>query len=81
MANSTATTPRAYDYEVVAIHDGRAILRKQVYSRGQFWTESKDAAPVDCAFAKTELPDDWRTAVRLAAAPRDSFGNRGKAIS
>ena len=81
VANSTAKTPRAYDYEVLAIRDGKPFIRKQVYSRGQFWTESKDTSPVDCAFAKTELPADWKTAVKFAAAPRDSFGNRGKAIS
>ena len=40
-----------------------------------------DVKPVECAFAKSDLPEDWRTSVKFSAAPRDSFGNLGRSIS
>ena len=57
------------------------VLREKfVFSKGQFWADDRDVSPVECAFAKSDLPDDWRTTVKFSAAPRDSFGNRGREI-
>ena len=80
-AHATATTPRAYDYAVGAKRGGKTIKETFVFSKGQFWADAKDVKPVECAIAKVDLPDDWRTTVNFAATPRDSFGNRGSSIS
>jgi len=48
-----------------------------VFSKGQFWADSLDVKSVECVFAKSDLPADWRTTVTFSATPRDSFGNRG----
>ncbi|MCR5750729.1 MAG: metallophosphoesterase [Kiritimatiellae bacterium] len=72
---------RAFDYVVTAKKDDRIIKEKYVFSKGQFWTESRDTLCVECAFAMSDLPDDWRTSVRFAVAPRDSFGNCGRMIT
>ena len=79
-AHATARTPRAYDYAVAAIRDGAAIKEKFAFSKGQFWADETDTQPVECAFAKGDLPPDWRESVKFSVAPRDSFGNRGRAI-
>ena len=80
VAHATARVPRTYDYLVSAVKDGKAIKETAVYSSGQFWADEKDALPVDCAFAKSALPADWKKTVRFKIVPRDSFGNRGKPI-
>ena len=80
-AHATAKTPRAFDYAVTAKVGGKVLKEKYVFSKGQFWADEKDVKPVECAFAKADLPADWRTSVTFAVAPRDSFGNCGKAIS
>ncbi len=80
-AHATAATPRAFDYAVTARGlDGRVIAEKFAFSKGQFWADAKDVRPVECAFAKSDLPVDWRMSVKFAAAPRDSFGRRGSEI-
>ncbi len=80
VAHATDNAPRAFDYVVTAKKDGRILKEKYVFSKGQFWSDSLDAKPVECAFAKSDLPADWRSSVRFVAAPRDSFGNRGREI-
>ena len=80
VAHATAGTPRTYDYLVSAVKDGKAIKETAVYSNGQFWADEKDTLPVDCAFAKSVLPADWKKSVRFTVVARDSFGNCGKPI-
>ena len=80
MAHATAKTPRAYDYAVTARKGGTVVMEKFVFSKGQFWADEKDVQPVECAFAKSDLPEDWRTSVTFSAAPRDSFGKRGREL-
>ena len=80
VAHATARTPRAFDYAVAACKDGKIIKEKFVFSKGQFWADEKDTQQVECAFAKTDLPADWRTSVKFTAAPRNSFGRRGREI-
>ena len=79
-AHATAKTPRAFDYAVTARKDGKIVKEKFVFSKGQFWSDEKDTQPVECAFAKADLPADWRASVKFAVAPRDSFGKRGREI-
>ena len=80
VAHATAKTPRAYDYLVMAEKGGKVIHERAVFSKGQFWADEKDMQLVECAFAKSDLPADWRTSVKFVAAPRDSFGKRGREI-
>ena len=80
VAHATTQTPRTYDYVVTARMGKKVVKEKLAFSKGQFWADSLDVKPVECAFAKSDLPDDWRTSVRFTVAPRDSFGNRGKEI-
>ena len=80
VAHATARAPRAFDYAVTARRGGKVVKEKFVFSKGQFWADEKDTQPVVCAFAKTDLPADWRTTVTFTAEPRDSFGKRGSAI-
>ena len=80
VAHATAKTPRAYDYAVTARKGGTVVMEKFVFSKGQFWADVKDTQQVECAFAKADLPADWRTSVKFTVAPRDSFGKRGRAI-
>ena len=80
VAHATSQTPRTYDYVVTAWKGEKVVREKFVFSKGQFWADSLDIKPVECAFAKSDLPDDWRTTVKFSAAPRDSFGNRGREI-
>ena len=81
VAHATARTPRAFDYAVTAKKGGKVIKEKFVFSKGQFWADGKDTQSVECAFAKSDLPEDWRTSVKFSVAPRDSFGRRGREIS
>ncbi len=80
VAHASAGAPRAFDYAVAAKKDGATVKEKYVFSKGQFWADCKDVKPVECAFAKVDLPVDWRTSVTFTVTPRDSFGNRGKEI-
>ena len=81
VAHETAKTPRAFDYAVTAEKDGVVLREKYVFSKGQFWADKLDAKSVECAFARSGLPDDWRTTVRFSVVPRDSFGNLGRSIA
>ena len=80
VAHATARTSRAFDYAVTARKGGKIIKEKFVFSKGQFWADERDTQPVECAFAKSDLPADWHTSVKFSAAPRDSFGKRGRKI-
>ena len=80
VAHATAKTPRTYDYLVSATKDGKVVKATAVYSKGQFWADEKDTQPVECAFAKSKLPEDWKVSVRFNVVPRDSFGNCGRPI-
>ncbi len=81
VAHARFSQIRAYDYVVSAKKDGKVIKEKFAFSKGQFWADSLDVKPVECAFAKSDLPADWRTSVRFTVAPRDSFGNCGRQIT
>ena len=78
VAHATAKTPRAFDYVVTAKKGGAVLKEKFVFPKGQFWADEKDVKPVECALAKSDLPEDWRTAVKFEVAPRDAFGNCGR---
>ena len=80
VAHATARTPRAFDYVVRAMAGRTKLKEKSVFPKGQFWADEKDTQQVECAFAKSDLPEDWRMSVKFVAAPRDSFGRRGGAI-
>ena len=80
VAHADGAAPRAYDYEVAAVSGGKVIGSKLVFSPGCYWADETDTGPVECAFAKSELPPDWRDSVAFAVTPRDSFGNRGPAL-
>ena len=80
MGPLTARTPRAFDYAVTARKGRRVVKEKFVFSKGQFWADEKDTQQVECAFAKSDLPDDWRTSVKFSVAPRNSFGKCGGEI-
>ncbi len=81
VAHASADAPRAYDCAVAAKKGSTTVKEKYVFSKGQFWADCKDVKPVECAFAKADLPADWRTSVTFIVTPRDSFGNCGRAIS
>ena len=57
------------------------LKEKCFFPKGQFLADDRDVSPVECAFAKSDLPVDWRTTVKFSVAPRDSFGKRGREIS
>ena len=80
VAHATARASRAFDYAVTARRGGKIVKEKYVFSKGQFWADEKDTQPVECAFAKSDLPVDWRTTVKFTVEPRDSFGKRGGAV-
>ena len=81
VAHGRRLVARAFDYVVTAKKGGVVLKEKYVFPKGQFWADDRDVSPVECAFAKSELPDDWRTTVKFSAAPRDSFGNCGRPIT
>ena len=80
VAHGRRLVARAFDYVVTAKKGNVVLKEKYVFPKGQFWADDRDVSPVACAFAKSDLPDDWRTTVKFSAAPRDSFGNRGREI-
>ena len=51
VAHATQRTPRAYDYAITARKDGRVLMEKYVFSKGQFWADGQDTQSVECAFA------------------------------
>lgn len=77
---SASATELLWTGDDATLGDGKVIKEKFVFPQGQFWADEKDSQQVECAFAKSDLPDDWRTSVKFSAAPRDSFGKRGRGI-
>ena len=73
-----ATSPRAYDFEVV-VAAGEKRLKRNVYSNRCCFPPSKDTDPGRCLFALAELPAAPE-ACRIAVRPREIFGKAGKAI-
>lgn len=80
VAHSTNRFPRAFDYRVDAVENGKTVASKLVFSKGQFWIDEKDVLDVECPFRISDLPADWRTSVKFTVTPRDSFGNEGSPI-
>lgn len=83
VANSTADTPRALDYEVTAeISKGdvtRICCQKRVYSPKSYLSEGHDRGPARCVFAKSEIQSD-RDALRFRVRPVNAFGRKGREI-
>ena len=83
-AQSTAVTPRAFDYEVTASTDKadvrRIVLQKRVFSRKRHLDEARDRERVVCLFAKSELPDDYDT-LDFTVRPMNAFGLAGESIT
>lgn len=80
VAHATGKAQRAFDYEVSATKEGKTLVSKKVFSWGCYWVDEMDTKPVDCPFAKSELPADWRESVVFTVTPRDAFGNCGRPI-
>lgn len=82
-AKSTATTPRAYDYEVQAVLRKALVTRivssKRVYSPKCYWPEKYDTGDVVCLFGRFEIPDDHDNIV-FVVRPLNAWGKAGAAI-
>ena len=82
-AQSTKTTPRAYDYEVTAVLSkgvvSRSVSQKRVYSPKCYWPEQYDANDVICVFGRTEIPDNHES-VKFVVRPMNSWGKAGEPI-
>lgn len=87
IANPTATTPRAYDYEAVAIAHRigleASVVRHQVFSPKIYAPVSKDTGMARCVFGLAEFPNAARKTkleYRAVVWPRDAFGLRGEPL-
>ena len=82
-ARSTATTPRAYDYEVQAVLRKALVTRivgtKRVYSPKCYLPEKYDTAEVRCLFARFEIPND-HDSVTFVVRPMNAWGRAGAPI-
>jgi predicted phosphodiesterase len=82
-AQSTADSPRAYDYEVQAVLRKALVTRivstKRVYSRKCYWPEKYDADDVVCLFGRFEIPND-HDSVTFVVRPLNAWGIAGPAI-
>ena len=82
-ARSTATTPRAYDYEVQAVLRKALVTRivatKRVYSPKCYWPEKYDTGDVTCLFGRFEIPND-HDSVTFVVRPLNAWGVAGAAI-
>ena len=82
-AKSTATTPRAYDYEVQAVLKKALVTRvvsmKRVYSPKCYLAEERDTGDVVCLFGRNEIPDD-HDSVTFVVRPLNAWGIAGDAI-
>ena len=83
MARSTATTPRAYDYEVRAVLRkgvvSRIVSTKRVYSPKCYWPEKYDIGDVFCLFGRFEIPNN-HDSVTFEVRPLNAWGVAGDAI-
>lgn len=78
-AVATASTPRAYDYEVRIVNpvSGETVLSKKVYPVGVHLGDAKYSEKACfCVFSKDELPSDFKVEV----VPMNSFGKAGKPL-
>lgn len=82
-APSTATTPRAYDYEVRAVLRKALVTRivasKRVYSPKCYWPEKYDTGDVTCLFGRYEIPND-HDSVTFEVRPLNAWGVAGEPI-
>ena len=82
-APSTATTPRAYDYEVRAVLRKALVTRivatKRVYSSKCYWPEKRDTGDVTCLFGRFEIPND-HDSVTFEVRPLNAWGVAGEPI-
>jgi len=82
-ARSTATTPRAYDYEVRAVLRKALVTRivatKRVYSPKCYWPEKYDTDDVTCLFGRFEIPND-HDSVTFEVCPLNAWGVAGEPI-
>jgi len=82
-AKSTATTPRAYDYEVQAVLRKALVTRivatKRVYSPKCYWPEQYDTGDVTCLFGRFEIPND-HDSVTFVVRPLNAWGVAGAPI-
>ena len=82
-AQSTATTPRAYDYEVRAVLRKALVTRivatKRVYSPKCYWPEKYDTGDVTCLFGRFEIPNDHDSVV-FEVRPLNAWGKPGEPI-
>jgi len=83
VAALTATTPRAYDYEVTAVLTKgsvrRIVSQKRVYSPRLFQGERFDVGEVVCVFGRSEISDNHDSIV-FEVRPANAWGKVGKAI-
>ena len=80
VAHGAGRRERAFDYLVTARWTGGREIARSVFSKGLYWADERDVQPVECHFAKAELPADWRRRVSFAVTPRDSYGNGGQSL-
>ena len=82
-ARSTATTPRAYDYEVTALLAKGVVTRvaaqKRVYSPKCYWPERHDTNDVACVFGRAEISDNHES-VKFVVRPMNAWGVAGEPI-
>lgn len=83
-AQSTATTPRAYDYEVQAVLRKalvtRVVCTKRVYSPKCYWPEKYDRGDVVCLFGRAEIPNN-HDSVTFVVRPLNAWGIAGEPIA
>ena len=83
-AQSTAKTPRAYDYEVRAVLRKALVTRivstKRVYSPKCYRPEKYDTGDVICLFGRFEIPND-HDSVTFEVRPMNAWGVAGEPIS
>ena len=82
-AQSTAKTPRAYDYEVRAVLRKALVTRivstKRVYSPKCYRPEKYDTGDVICLFGRFEIPNDHDSVV-FEVRPLNAWGVAGEPI-
>ena len=82
-AMSSASTPRAYDYEVTAVLSkgvvSRVVSQKRVYSPKCYLPERFDTNDVVCVFGRLEIPDNHES-VKFVVRPMNAWGVAGRAI-
>lgn len=84
VAHTTASSPRAFDYEVRAVlrkmYVTRIAATKRVFSKKCYWPEAHDTNVVTCVFAKREIPS-WHDSLVFEVYPLNAFGVAGGPIA